>query len=103
MKLTAEPYLQLHLLGVDCDENFVKMMDIHAAGWDVWDLHKNSKLEDLENCVYLTAEAEETLDAVSPGVVYVIGGLVDRNRLPGVCSERAKSLGMKGLGCTVIR
>ena len=74
------------------------MMDIHAAGWDVWDLHKNSKLENLKNCVYLTAEAEETLDTVSPGVVYVIGGLVDRNRLPGVCSKRAKNLGMKGLG-----
>ena len=86
------------MLGVDSDENFVKMMDIHAAGWDVWDLHKNSSLESLENCVYLTAEAEETLDVISPGVIYVIGGLVDRNRLPGVCSKRAKSLGLKGAG-----
>ena len=63
----------------------------------VFTLHMDEKLETTENCVYLTAEAEETLDTVSPGVVYIIGGLVDRNRLPGVCSARAKSLGLKGI------
>jgi len=26
--------------------------------------------------------------------MYVIGGVVDRNRLPGVCAERAKKLGI---------
>jgi len=36
----------------------------------------------------LTAEAEDVLEEIEVGVVYVIGALVDRNRLPGVCHER---------------
>ena len=92
----SETPFQLHLLGIDSNPKFIQMMDIHASGWQSWDCHMNEKLESSENCVYLTAEAEETLDTVSPGVMYIIGGLVDRNRLPGVCSARAKSLGLKG-------
>jgi Trm5-related predicted tRNA methylase len=42
--------------------------------------------------VYLTAEADETLETLEAGTMYVIGGVVDRNRLPGVCAERAKQL-----------
>ena len=44
--------------------------------------------------MYLTAEAEETLETIEPGTMYIIGGVVDRNRLPGVCAERAKKLGI---------
>ena len=40
----------------------------------------------------MTAEAEESLEKIEPGMMYVIGGIVDRNRLPGVCAERAKKL-----------
>ena len=45
--------------------------------------------------MYLTAEADEVLDEVEMGVLYVIGALVDRNRLPGVCQKRAESLNIK--------
>jgi len=87
---------QLHLLDIRHSENFIKMLEIHAVGWEKWDLHMNESIEDIkESAVYLTAEAEETLETVVPGQVYVIGGLVDRNRLPGVCSARAKKLGLK--------
>ena len=45
--------------------------------------------------IYLTAEADEVINEVEPGVVYVIGGMVDRNRLPGICHERAKKMNLK--------
>ncbi|CAG5105327.1 Oidioi.mRNA.OKI2018_I69.chr1.g2030.t2.cds [Oikopleura dioica] len=80
-----------------------KLLDAHAGGengsngWKNWDVHKDptKKVEDyMSNCVYLTAEAEETLETIEPGTMYIIGGVVDRNRLPGVCAERAKKLGI---------
>ena len=43
----------------------------------------------------MTAEADEVINEVEPGVVYVIGGMVDRNRLPGICHERAKKMNLK--------
>ena len=49
-----------------------------------WDLHMDSKLEEVRNDVYLTAEAEETLDSVEPGT-YVIGGLLIVIGCRGVC------------------
>lgn len=69
-----------------------------------------------DKIVYLTADAEETLDTIEDGFAYVIGGLVDRNRhkvslcnasptifrnaeyLPpsqNVCANKAKLLGVK--------
>lgn len=94
-----------------------KLLDAHSGGengsngWKKWDVHKDptKKVEDYSsNCkfsfnslpfqrpftsgVYLTAEADETLETLEAGTMYVIGGVVDRNRLPGVCAERAKKL-----------
>ena len=42
----------------------------------------------------MTAEADDTVENLEPGVVYIIGGVVDRNRLPGFCAERAENLGI---------
>lgn len=42
--------------------------------------------------MYLTAEAEDSIEELEPGVMYIIGGVVDRNRLPGICAEHAKVL-----------
>ena len=69
----------------------------HSEGWDKWDLHRDKKLEDVdpEDVIYLTAEADEVINEVEPGVMYVIGGMVDRNRLPGICHERAKKMNLK--------
>jgi len=78
-----------------------KLLDAHSGGengsngWKNWDVHKDptKNVEDYSiDCVYLTAEADETLETLEAGTMYVIGGVVDRNRLPGVCAERAKEL-----------
>jgi tRNA (guanine9-N1)-methyltransferase len=45
--------------------------------------------------VYLAAEGEETMDQVDPTCMYVVGGLVDRNRYKGLCFDKAKALGVR--------
>jgi tRNA (guanine9-N1)-methyltransferase len=44
--------------------------------------------------VYLTAESTNVLQTLDDDTVYVIGGLVDHNRLKGVCHERAVERGI---------
>ena len=43
---------------------------------------------------YLTAESPNLLTRLEPHAVYVIGALVDHNRLPGLCHSAALAVGM---------
>ena len=45
--------------------------------------------------VYLTADSDETLEELRPYSVYIIGGIVDRNRHKGICYRRAMDRGIK--------
>lgn len=42
--------------------------------------------------VYLTSDAKTTLQTLQPSKVYVIGGIVDRNRLKGLAQSTAQQL-----------
>jgi hypothetical protein len=44
--------------------------------------------------VYLTADSPNTLSELDTSKVYVIGGIVDRNRHKGICYERAQAAGV---------
>ena len=48
----------------------------------------------LGDLVYLTADAEEEISELEAGKVYIIGGIVDRNRHKNVCLEKARRLGI---------
>jgi tRNA (guanine9-N1)-methyltransferase len=45
--------------------------------------------------VYLTSDAEETLETLDTSHAYIIGGIVDRNRLKGATYKKAKEQNIK--------
>lgn len=45
--------------------------------------------------VYLTAESETELSEFDPRAVYVLGALVDHNRLKSICHNKAQKLNVK--------
>jgi tRNA (guanine9-N1)-methyltransferase len=45
--------------------------------------------------VYLTSDADEVLETLEPSCAYIIGGIVDRNRLKGVTYQKAVSQGIR--------
>ncbi|CAM6007910.1 unnamed protein product [Sphagnum balticum] len=80
--------------------------DIHTqlekiSGFNNWLLHKQERsylsvFEDRkEDLVYLTADSENILESLDPCKIYIVGGLVDRNRWKGVTLEKAKSQGIQ--------
>lgn len=48
----------------------------------------------LSDVVYLTSDAPTTLTQLDDSKIYVIGGIVDRNRIKGATLKRAKALGV---------
>jgi tRNA (guanine9-N1)-methyltransferase len=75
----------------------------NVSGYDEWstyafcptsdplEVHFKDRLKDV---VYLTSDAETTIDHLDDSKIYVIGGIVDRNRLRGATLDRAKALGV---------
>ena len=45
--------------------------------------------------VYLTSDASETIDTLDANCTYIIGGIVDRNRLKGVTYSKAHQQGIR--------
>lgn len=59
-----------------------------------WFPSENKAGEDSSRIVYLTADSPHTLTTLDAGTVYVIGGLVDRNRHPRITLDKAERLGL---------
>ena len=64
-------------------------MEKHEGAWDSAFVGKNKSL------VYLTADAEEQLEILEEDGMYIVGGLVDRNRHPQLCLKKAEELGVR--------
>ena len=70
-------------------------------GFNKWIIEKESRsyieaLKDQkENLVYLTADAETILEDLDPKKIYIIGGLVDRNRWKGITMKKAQEQGIQ--------
>ena len=70
------------------------------VGLDSWHVTKTSKsylehfAEEKDKLIYLTAEAEDEINAVEKDKIYVVGGIVDKNRHKGLCHSRAKEFGI---------
>ena len=48
-----------------------------------------------DHIIYLSADAEEVLTELDPSYLYVIGGIVDRNRYKNLTFDKAKRLGIR--------
>ncbi|XP_065854481.1 tRNA (guanine(9)-N1)-methyltransferase [Euphorbia lathyris] len=70
-------------------------------GFDKWFIERQSlsyieALQDQkENLVYLTADSETVLDELDLKKLYIIGGLVDRNRWKGLTMKKAQEQGIQ--------
>lgn len=49
---------------------------------------------DKSKLVYLTADTEDKLETLDPGMTYIVGGIVDKNRHKLLCYNKAKELGI---------
>ncbi|KAM7501077.1 hypothetical protein LguiA_025491 [Lonicera macranthoides] len=65
-------------------------------GFDKWIIDKDARpyidtfQDQKENLVYLTADSETMLDELDPKKIYIVGGLVDRNRWKGITMKKAE-------------
>lgn len=50
---------------------------------------------DKSKIVYLTADTDEKLESLDPGMTYIVGGIVDKNRHKLLCYNKAKELGIE--------
>jgi len=47
-----------------------------------------------EDLIYLSSESEQVLESIDPTKVYIIGGIVDHNRVKGITHQRAEQFGI---------
>lgn len=87
--------LQLYITGFD-DETKKSMSKMSGCfNWDVY-FHQEvySDAFDKTNIVYLTSDSPNILENIDYEKVYVIGALVDHNRLKNICYEKAVKEGV---------
>ncbi|KAH6768774.1 tRNA protein [Perilla frutescens var. frutescens] len=74
---------------------------MRIPGYDKWMIEKEDQSyietfqDQKENLVYLTADSENVLDELDAKSIYIIGGLVDRNRWKGLTMNKANDQGIK--------
>ncbi|KFM72672.1 RNA (guanine-9-)-methyltransferase domain-containing protein 2, partial [Stegodyphus mimosarum] len=91
----AKAPLQLYVTGFtdSTKETMSKMSG--CFNWDVnFSRELYSKVFPKEDIVYLTSDSPNVLDELDYNKAYIIGALVDHNRLKNICYERAEKEGV---------
>lgn len=93
------PLLTQQLVTQNCADNWVGMkldqeeyitMENYSIAYDD-DVKAGLK----KQLVYLSSDADETLETVDTNCAYIIGGIVDRNRLKGITHKKAVAQGLR--------
>lgn len=69
---------------------YIELTDDYAISYDD-DVRAGRK----KQLVYLTSDAEETIEELDKNCAYIIGGVVDRNRLKGITYKKATAQGIR--------
>lgn len=89
--------LALSITGID--DVMKPVLTFSAQGWETWPVGLSEKslaeYHDVSKLVYLTHDSNDVLQQLDPNDVYVIGGIVDRNRLKCATMNKAKMLGVR--------
>ncbi|KAL5838880.1 hypothetical protein ACOSQ3_016049 [Xanthoceras sorbifolium] len=89
-----------HLWLTGCEGEMGSQLQ-RLPGYDKWVIEKENRsymeaLQDQkENLVYLTADSENVLDDLDLKKIYIVGGLVDRNRWKGITMKKAQEQGIQ--------
>ncbi|KAL3521809.1 hypothetical protein ACH5RR_014643 [Cinchona calisaya] len=89
-----------HLWLTGC-EGEIKSQLQRLPGYEKWLIDKESRpyvevfQDQKEDLVYLTADSDSVLDELDPKKIYIIGGMVDRNRWKGITLNKAKEQGIQ--------
>lgn len=84
-----------HLWLTGCQGEMERQLQ-RLPGFDKWIIDKDTRpyietFEDQkEHLIYLTADSETMLDELDPKKIYIVGGLVDRNRWKGITMKKAE-------------
>ncbi|CAH9125651.1 unnamed protein product [Cuscuta epithymum] len=89
-----------HLWLTSCIGEMQNLLE-RLPGYDKWVIEKENRPyievfdNKKENLVYLTADSENVLNEMDPKAIYIIGGLVDRNRWKGITMKKAVEQGIQ--------
>ncbi|KAJ7556507.1 hypothetical protein O6H91_05G086300 [Diphasiastrum complanatum] len=89
--------MRLSLTG--CKEEIRAQLE-KVSGFSNWLLHKEERsylevfADRKADLVYLTADSDQLLDKLEKSKIYIVGGLVDRNRWKGMTYKKAKEQGI---------
>ncbi|XP_020596859.1 tRNA methyltransferase 10 homolog A-like, partial [Phalaenopsis equestris] len=92
--------LPAHLWLTGCNGEIGNQLQ-RLPGYDKWIIEKENRSyieafqDHKEMLVYLTADAETALEELDSDRIYIIGGLVDRNRWKGVTMKKANEQGIQ--------
>ncbi|KAK2194951.1 bifunctional tRNA methyltransferase TRMD-TRM10-type domain/tRNA (guanine(9)-N(1))-methyltransferase TRM10-TRM10A/tRNA (guanine-N1-)-methyltransferase [Babesia duncani] len=94
----AEYPMNLIICGIEKDGALDKCLS-KMSGIENWqcriDYRKLEHMFNPDHLVYLSADSNEVLYNLSPCETYVIGGIVDRNRLKGITRSKARNLNIQ--------
>ncbi|KAI8968664.1 guanine-1-methyltransferase-domain-containing protein [Pilobolus umbonatus] len=83
------------------DDSLKKIFNEKVETWTYWDTNTCKILEssyldvfDKDTLVYLSADSDHVLESLEEDKVYIIGGIVDKNRHKGLCQKKATDQGI---------